>query len=347
MQHEPLWLKEYLVAGVEDPRLNLQSILTRHFLVRALSGERYSQLMAEEYRFAAVMAWLLRWAKQGASPEDVETLRFGLRRGAENVEGLELPRFVRRCFNSLPADADALAVPNYVDDFLVSAKGTSGQEALQSAALDTFCAMWRQGLAGEPPSAGNPNAAPAGTAESESRTRVNPRRLTVIEPACGSANDYRYLDQFGLAPFLDYTGFDLCEKNVENARSLFPRVRFAVGNVFEIDAPDKSFDLCIVHDLFEHLSLQGMRVAAGEVCRVTRHGLCLGFFQMDEIREHVARPVEEYHWNLLSLNRMKELFASRGFAAQAVHIGTFLRDQVGCAQTHNPNAYTLLLRATG
>jgi len=26
-----------------------------------------------------------------------------------------------------------------------------------------------------------------------------------------------------------------------------------------------------------------------------------------------------------------------------VHIGTFLRQQIGCEQTHNPNAYTFLL----
>jgi hypothetical protein len=29
-----------------------------------------------------------------------------------------------------------------------------------------------------------------------------------------------------------------------------------------------------------------------------------------------------------------------------VHIETFLRQQVGFAQTHNPNAYTLFLRRT-
>jgi hypothetical protein len=54
--------------------------------------------------------------------------------------------------------------------------------------------------------------------------------------------------------------------------------------------------------------------------------------------------VDEYHWNQLSMVRMKELFAAGGFVAQVLHIGTFLRQQVGCEQTHNPNAYTFLLR---
>ena len=151
---------------------------------------------------------------------------------------------------------------------------------------------------------------------------------------------------YGLARLLRYTGFDLCAKNIENARALFPGVSFAVGNVFEIEAPDKAYDLCFVHDLFEHLSLEGMQAAVSEVCRVTRQGLCVGFFNMDEIRDHQVRPADEYHWNLLSMARMKELFAAHGFTARAVHIGTFLRQAIGCEQTHNRNAYTFLMHAS-
>ena len=32
MQHDAGMLRDYLVAGVEDPRLNVQSVLSRHFL---------------------------------------------------------------------------------------------------------------------------------------------------------------------------------------------------------------------------------------------------------------------------------------------------------------------------
>jgi len=79
--------------------------------------------------------------------------------------------------------------------------------------LSTFEAIWRELLAGE-----------------------QPRRICVLEPACGSANDYRFLDTFGIARLLDYVGFDLCEKNIVNASGMFPGVRFKVGNVLEIDA---------------------------------------------------------------------------------------------------------------
>jgi hypothetical protein len=66
---------------------------------------------------------------------------------------------------------------------------------------------------------------------------------------------------------------------------------------------------------------------------------------MDEIPEHVQRPVDDYHWNLLSMERMKEAFARHGFAAQALHIGSFLRQTTGCDQMHNPDAYTFILHA--
>ncbi len=49
MQHDAAWLRDYLVAGVEDPRVNLQSVLSRHFLMHALTGERFSALMEQEF----------------------------------------------------------------------------------------------------------------------------------------------------------------------------------------------------------------------------------------------------------------------------------------------------------
>jgi SAM-dependent methyltransferase len=169
------------------------------------------------------------------------------------------------------------------------------------------------------------------------------RCISVVEPACGSANDYRFLHEYGVARLIDYTGFDLCTKNIANARALFPSVKFERGNVFELSSPDKAFDCCIVQDLFEHLSLEGLERAVEEVCRITCTGICAGFFQMDEIREHVVRAVDDYHWNLLSMARMRKLFAARGFAGQVLHMDSFLRQKTSCQGTHNPNAYSFVL----
>jgi SAM-dependent methyltransferase len=315
MRHDAEWLRDYLVSGVEDPRLNAQSILSRHFLIRALTGERFRPLMDQEHRFGIALNWLVGLVKRGADREELEAILLSLRRGADNVEGAALPRFLPPAFATLPATVGGVTIPNYLEAFL-----GANEAAGRDLALETFCRLWREVLAG-----------------------VEAPRLSVLEPACGSANDYRFLVRCGMARFLDYTGFDLCAKNIENARSLFPEVRFEVRNAFAIAAPDRSFDLCFVHDLFEHLSLEGMERAVQEICRVTRGGICAGFFQMHEMREHVVRVVDDYHLNTLSMARTRELFATNGFIGQVIHIGTFLREEAGARDTHNPNAYTFVL----
>ena len=141
---------------------------------------------------------------------------------------------------------------------------------------------------------------------------------------------------------MNYTGFDLCEKNVANARALFPQARFEAGNVFEIAASDQSFELCFVHDLLEHFSPAGLERAVAELCRVTRHGVCAHFFQMDEMPEHIVRPVGDYHLNTLSLAKTEALFGPHGFTVQPLHIGSYLLQRVGCHEMHNANAYTFL-----
>ncbi|HEY5914128.1 MAG TPA: class I SAM-dependent methyltransferase [Verrucomicrobiae bacterium] len=325
MRHEAGWLRDYLVAGVEDPRLNIQSILSRHFVVRRVCGDRFGFLMEQEYRFAAVMNWLLSAAGKMSEIEELEAVLFGLRRGADDVEGMPIPPWALQAFAALPVTVDDVGIPNYVERFLTGARFAEGRLVPDTACLDTFLVAWREALHGE--TVGSEGSKPS-----------------LVEPACGSANDFRFLHAFGIARLIDYTGFDLCATNVENARALFPSVRFQTGNVFEIAAADLAFDLCVVHDLLEHLSFEGLEAAVKEICRVTRRGICAGFFQMDEIPQHVLRPVDEYHWNLLSMTGMKKMFYQHGFAAQALHIGSFLREIAGCDRTHNPNAYTFLLK---
>lgn len=339
-QHEAGWLRSYLVAGVEDPRINIQSILSRHFLLGVLAPDRWRGLKAEEYRFAGMMDWLQREAGQPDETELRAAILHALRNHSDNAEGLNIPRHVVQTFLALPRNVDGCVLPNYIEEFLLPPPPGFDRSRPFEPVLNTFCRLWNQLMEIHPPGldfAGNSSA-------QIDEQRASPL-LSLLEPACGSANDYRFLHAYGMARRFDYTGFDLCQANVENARALFPKVRFETANVFEIPAPAKAFDLCMVHDLFEHLSLAGLEQAVREICRVTRHGLCTGFFQMDEIPGHIVRPRDEYFWNMLSLNKMRELFARQGFQGQAIHIGSFLAHFTGSGQTHNPNAYTFILQA--
>ena len=147
MQHDAGMLGDYLVAGVEDPRINLQSILSRHFLARALTGERFSALMEQEYRFAAAMNWLTGLAGRLHDAEELEVVLYALRQGADNAEGIEIPSFIVQAFAALPTAADSLTIPNYVENFLSGTQMLSGQSKLHEPSLNTFRDLWNQALA--------------------------------------------------------------------------------------------------------------------------------------------------------------------------------------------------------
>lgn len=319
MKYDADLLRHYLVAGVEDPRLNIQSVLTRHFLLEYRFGRRFLGLMQAELHFSAVLNWCLRLLKGRIIADDLAAIQHALERGADNAEGIAIPAFVTRTFSQLPLPLESVVVPNYLSAWL--GQDPEAVPAMSESVAATFGRLWSGVLAGE--------TAP---------------RLAVLEPACGSANDFRFLDRYGLAAFLDYHGLDLCPKNIANAQEMFPGVAFSTGNVLDIEAGEKQFDLCFVHDLFEHLSPPAMEAAFAELVRVTRRGICAHFFSMAEAESHVARPVDDYHWNTVSFEQVRSWFESRGAAVQVFHIASYLGCLFNDSTTHNPNAYTLMIR---
>ncbi|HXP59219.1 MAG TPA: hypothetical protein VN829_01945, partial [Dongiaceae bacterium] len=149
MCHDPALLRDYLVEGVEDPRINLQSILTRHFLLDALGLERCQALMAEEYRFAAAMNWLVKLAGQAGDNDELGQILHALSKGGDNAEGVEIPSFMIRTFALLPTAASGLTVPNYIQSFLAGTQIRDRQARPCQSSLDTFVHLWRAALAGE------------------------------------------------------------------------------------------------------------------------------------------------------------------------------------------------------
>ena len=320
-QHDRGMLRDYLVQDVQDPRINVQSILTRHFLTEHLFPGRFPALEDHELRFALAMNWLLALTKSpGWVNHRAGTVLGALVDGADAAEGTPIPRHAAETFALLPAEADGAAVPDYLSDALAWMAGNLTDVPLPPHVLATFRGIWRgifDRAQGEP--------------------------VRVIEPACGSANDYRFLDAFGMARCLDYTGLDLSEKNIANARAMFPGVRFEAGSVLEIAAADKAFDLAFVHDLFEHLSVEAMEAAIAEVCRVTRVALGVGFFSMHGGPAHVVRPVGDYHVNLLSAPATEAFFRRRASAVEVIPIDAMLRSRFGSEEMMNKNAYTFIV----
>ena len=306
-------LRDYLVRDVEDPRINVQSILTRHFLIHQLFGERFDCLMEQELRFGLVMNWLLGLLKKSVRAGQLHAVLDALLAGEDEAEGLEIRPYISETFASL-------FLPNYMCDLFSWTPVETTEVPIPEYLMSTFQIIWREVLDGE-----------------------QSQRISVLEPACGSANDYRFIDAFGIARLIDYMGFDLCEKNTRNARHMFPDVCFGIGNALEIKAEDEAFDYCFVHDLFEHLSIEAMEAAIAEICRVTRKDICVGFFNMHDGERHIVQAVDDYHWNKLSVTETKAIFERYASAVQVIHIDSFLASKFGCRDTHNKGAYTLIV----
>ncbi|MGH3646540.1 MAG: class I SAM-dependent methyltransferase [Micromonosporaceae bacterium] len=173
-------------------------------------------------------------------------------------------------------------------------------------------------------------------------------KIKLLEFACGSANDYRFFDSYGLAPFLDYTGVDLNEANIDNARRRSPGVDFQVGSVLDLPYEDHSYDYVVVSDLFEHLSLEAMEQALAEAARLARKGLILTFFSMADQPEHSVKPVRDYHWNVLSQAKVQELVERDFGPVRVIRIRDMLREEFDYRHSYNKNAWTMLAdRAEG
>jgi SAM-dependent methyltransferase len=312
-RHDQEVLRSYLVQDVEDPRINIQSILTRHFLIERIFGERFAELMEQELRFGLIVNWLLRLLDAPVSVRCLHAVLDALLDGNDKAEGVKIPGYVSETFGRL-------AVPNYICDLLSWAPVESTDVPIPEYLMKTFQKIWQEELGVE-----------------------RAERICVVEPGCGSANDYRFIEAYGMGRFLDYTGFDLCEKNVLNAKQMFPNVQFEAGNILEIDEPADAFDYCFIQDVFEHLSVEAMEAAIAEVCRVTRQDVNAGFFNMYAGEEHVVKAVDEYHWNKLSMGRTKAIFERYASCVQVIEIDTFLRSQFDCSDTHNKGAYTFVV----
>ncbi len=313
MRCEQPTLRDYLVQDVEDPRINVQSVLTRHFLIRQLFDKRVDVLMEQELRFSLVINWLLRLLKKPVQARQLHSVLDALLAGEDEAEGLKIPPYISDTFA-------LLFLPNYMCDLFSWAPIETTEVSIPEYLMSTFQMIWREVLACE-----------------------QSQHISVLEPACGSANDYRFIKAYGITNLIDYTGFDLCEKNISNARQMFPDACFEVGNALEIGAEDEAFDFCFVHDLFEHLSIEAMEMAVAEICRVTRKGICAGFFNMYDGSRHVVKVIDNYHWNKLSVTKTKTTFERYASSVQVIHVDAFLASKFGCYDTHNKGAYTLIV----
>jgi hypothetical protein len=223
--------------------------------------------------------------------------------------------------DSLPDDA-----PDYATAALMAPPEpeADGGAPFPRSVLDTFMLLWTLALDG-----------------------LDAPPLSVAEAACGSANEYRFLDASGLARFLDYTGYDLAPTNIANARRRFPATPFLVADARQPPFPDRAFDFLFAHDLFEHLPPDGLEAALANVARTTRCQAWLHFFNLGTGDTHQFEPAGPggYHWNLLSEGELVASLERLGASAvEVVRIPDLLAAKApGAPPYPNPEAATAIV----
>ncbi|MGC8887949.1 MAG: class I SAM-dependent methyltransferase [Verrucomicrobiia bacterium] len=312
-RHSNEFLKDYLVRNIQDPRVNPQSIICRQVLIDSIVNGRFQGLKYHEILFSAAMLWVHSNAVELSDGYFRKALLYALRIGADNAEGFPIPKFIRDCFKILPVATDGLTLPNYLEIYLESSEGV-----LSEIVLNTFMEVWKNVLG---------DVADASLA-------------SALEPACGSANDFRVIHSIGLNRFINYSGFDISDKNISNARAMFPEAQFFSADIYSVDLPPHSYDIVFVHDLFEHLSPQGIDFALKKLSNCCRNVICLGFFNMDETDEHLIVPYEDYYWNRLSVKKICETLST--FELQIIHINSLFKELFNVENLYNPYAYTII-----
>ena len=127
----------------------------------------------------------------------------------------------------------------------------------------------------------------------------------------------------GIHTHFDYTGIDISKKNIYNCLRNFKDAHtdFSIGDISSLSFPDHSFEIVIVNDLFEHLSLAMLPVAIKETLRVGKGLVVMNFFNArNDIVEHESVPIKNYHWNTLSLPVLRNFLISEGLKFSEIEI---------------------------
>jgi SAM-dependent methyltransferase len=166
--------------------------------------------------------------------------------------------------------------------------------------------------------------------------------LQVLELGCGSANHYRFLDSYGIARFLDYTGMDPHPVAIDNARNRHPNVRFEVGDVRDLPYPDRSVDVVVAADLFAYLPLADLGRALHETLRVARRRAVINFVRMADLPEHRERRKRNGFCNVLSAPMVAALLEEYG-PTSMTHITSLLAKQVAYQAWPRKHAWTAIV----
>jgi SAM-dependent methyltransferase len=135
-----------------------------------------------------------------------------------------------------------------------------------------------------------------------------------LDAGCGPGHWTDHLSRRGL----EIHGVDLVPAFIEHARVAYPGVRFEIGSIDRIEAPDESLGGVLSWYSTIHHHPSRIAVPIAEFARVLRPGgvLVLGFFDGRELEEFDHAVTPAYRWPARELESILE---AHGFEVLETH----------------------------
>ena len=84
------------------------------------------------------------------------------------------------------------------------------------------------------------------------KSLIHPLEIkNILEAGCGEGNFTKIVHE--LKPDCSYEAFDIDQKEIETNQERLSQVKFKVMSIYDMDYPDRSWDLITVIDVLEHL----------------------------------------------------------------------------------------------
>jgi SAM-dependent methyltransferase len=152
------------------------------------------------------------------------------------------------------------------------------------------------------------------------RDLVEPRAgERALDLGCAAGAVTHFLSTFGCEP----VGVDSSPLAIEKARSLFPGLRFEVGDVTALPFGDESFDKAVAADLVEHLDDDAFGRMLAETRRVLVSGGTLSIYTpnprhlIERLKERdVILAQNPTHIGLRSAPALERAFREAGFEVE-------------------------------
>jgi len=121
---------------------------------------------------------------------------------------------------------------------------------------------------------------------------------SILDVGCGKGFVVSFLKRHlekSTAEQIDFWGFDISSENIQVARKVLGEEKAFVADIYEIDLPERSFDLVLALEILEHL--EKPRKALKQLQKITKRNILLSV------------PLEPYFGfsNLLFRRKMKEI----------------------------------------